>query len=284
MGLRIAVVGTGRWGKNILRTLSAMPDISVRAVTKGETAFDADAAIIATPSETHAAVALPYIERGIPVFIEKPMTTSVEDAERIRAAAKHAGSIVFVGHIHLFNPAFRKAKEILCELGPVRSILSESANDRQHAGASLLWEWLPHDLSLARDLFGTDARSTDASCQSAEGAPGAAIAEFVFGDATLVSRMDSSPRKRRRMVIEGTDATLVFDDVAERKLAVHHGSEAAYPPYDPMPPLEAELRAFIASVRTGTRMGPDAEDGLAIVRMIAAAEEAAQARLKMKAR
>lgn len=281
MPLDVAVVGAGRWGTNILRTLAGMPGLRVNVVHKGETARDADAVIVATPSETHAAVALPYIERGIPTFIEKPMATSLADAERIRDAASRSGATVFVGHIHLFNPAFRAAQGILRGLGPLRTVMSDSGNDRRHG--SLLWEWLPHDLSLVRELVGAESDTADAVYLG--GASDAAAARFAFSGVTLHSRMDAiSPVKHRRTVITAADGTLILDDTAERKLVLHRGGDISYPDYELTAPLEAELAAFICSVHTGEKTGPDAADGLAIVRMIAAADASAQARLKTNER
>src|ERR1700704_6875527 len=110
MALHLGLVGRGRWGRNIERTLLTFPDVSVTTIARRETPpAGLDGVLIATQSATHAEVAIPYIEAGIATFIEKPMTTTVSDAERIRDAAERSGAVIFVGHIFLYHPAFLAA-------------------------------------------------------------------------------------------------------------------------------------------------------------------------------
>jgi hypothetical protein len=74
MTLQLGLVGRGRWGRNIERTLLSFSDVSVTTVARGEgPPAGLDGIVIATPSATHAQTALPYIEAGIATFIEKPM-------------------------------------------------------------------------------------------------------------------------------------------------------------------------------------------------------------------
>ena len=88
----LGLVGHGRWGRNIERTLLTFPDVSVAVIAKGEKPRGGlDGVLIATQSAIHAEAAIPYIERRIPTFIEKPMATTLADAERIREAAERSG-------------------------------------------------------------------------------------------------------------------------------------------------------------------------------------------------
>ena len=154
MALRLGLVGRGRWGRNIERTLLTFPDVSVAVIAKGENPRTGlDGVLIATQSAVHAEIALPYIEAGIATFIEKPMTTAPADAERIRNAAERSGAIVFVGHILLYHPAFLAALDLLPSLGTVRYLLCEGMNGNPRTDSSVLWDWLPHDLSIARAIF-----------------------------------------------------------------------------------------------------------------------------------
>jgi hypothetical protein len=131
MTLRLGLAGHGRWGHNIERTLQSLGDVAVTILAKGEKPRAAlDGVIVATQSAAHAEVALPYIEAGIATFIEKPMATTVGDARRIRDAAERHRTIVFVGHIYLYNPAFLRALELLPALGDVRYLLCEGMNNR----------------------------------------------------------------------------------------------------------------------------------------------------------
>src|SRR3989338_6755209 len=84
---------------------------------------DIDGVIIATPPATHTEIALAFITRVLPVFIEKPLTMNLADAKRLQQAAAESGSIVLVGHQHLYNPPFTKTKELFHSLGNISLLL-----------------------------------------------------------------------------------------------------------------------------------------------------------------
>src|ERR1700757_1279703 len=147
--MRVAVIGRGKWGMNIVRTLATMRDVQVIDESKN---FDLvlrqqpAGVLIATPSATHAEVAIPFIDAGVPTFVEKPMATTVADATRIRDAALRSGAPVVVGHVHLHNPAFEAAKQLLPDVENVQAVFWEGMNDHQRTDSSVLWDWLPHGL------------------------------------------------------------------------------------------------------------------------------------------
>jgi predicted dehydrogenase len=140
MILRLGLVRRGRWGQAIERTLCSFPDVSLTVIARGDPVPGLDGVVIATPSATHAEVALPYIAAGIPTFIEKRMATAVADAERLRDAAEQSGAIVFVGHIFLHHPAFLAALDLLPKLGRLRYLACEGVNDRPRRDSSVLWD------------------------------------------------------------------------------------------------------------------------------------------------
>src|SRR5262245_5331046 len=141
MATRLGLIGRGKWGRNIEQTLLSLGEISVIGLARGEPLrCDLDGVLIASPSATHVELALPYIQAGIPTFIEKPMATSVADARRIEEAAKHSRAAVFVGHLQLYNPAFQALLKLLPALGPIRYMLSDSANGNPRMDSSVLWD------------------------------------------------------------------------------------------------------------------------------------------------
>ncbi|WP_197505357.1 Gfo/Idh/MocA family protein [Mycobacterium sp. 852002-51613_SCH5001154] len=236
-----------------------------------------DGVLIATPSVTHARIAIPFIEAGVPTFIEKPMATTVDDAIRIHEAVVASGAPVVVGHVHLYNPAFQAAENLLADVAPMRAVFWEGMNHHPRADSSVLWDWLPHGLSMARALFGANPISVQA--RGVGGASGfqAAIARFVIAGVPFIGSVSwMSPRKRHRMTILGEENSLTFDDTAERKLSVSVSGRTSFPTYGKEPPLTRELRTFIDVVRTGKPDTTGLEDEVAIVRAIAAAEESAQ--------
>jgi predicted dehydrogenase len=125
-GIRVAVVGVGHLGKHHARILSGLEEAQLSAVVDvlperaAEIAAAAgtspksdsrdlldqvDAVTIAVPTELHRDVALPFLERGISVLVEKPMARSVAEAEEMIAAARASGAVLAVGHTERFNPA-----------------------------------------------------------------------------------------------------------------------------------------------------------------------------------
>jgi predicted dehydrogenase len=276
MALRLGLVGRGRWGRNIERTLLSFPDISVTTIAKGESPpAGLDGVLIATQSATHAQAALPYIEAGVATFIEKPMTTTVSDAERIRDAVKRSGTVVFVGHIFLYHPVFLAALKLLPALGAIRYLLCEGLNDSPRTDSSVLWDCLPHDLSMALAIFGRDPDSVATWSLSGGSKPEAALSRFQFGNTPVISTISwLSHVRRKQMTVVCEKGTLVFDDKAERRLALYgKQGELSHPAYSDDLPLTREMGAFLQAVRSGRTDTSHIEMGVGIVRAIAAAEK-----------
>jgi UDP-N-acetylglucosamine 3-dehydrogenase len=121
----IAVIGAGFMGTNHARVLSSLPGTRLAAIVDTDAAGaravaaefgsvhaasiddvdgEVDAAVVATPTETHRSIALSALARGWHVLVEKPLALSVEEAEEIVQAADGAGRMLAVGHIERFNP------------------------------------------------------------------------------------------------------------------------------------------------------------------------------------
>ena len=198
-------------------------------------------------------------------------------AERIRDAAARSGAPVFVGHIYLHHPAFLAALELLPELGPVRSLICESANDRPRTDSSVLWDWLPHDLSMARALFGREAGEVRAWKLLENTRIEVAACEYRFDKTMLLSMVSwRSPVRIRRITITCRSAVVFIDDRVEHKLTVFRGGNAiSYPNYSNEPPLSRELAVFLQMVRSEVPDASHIEIGLGIVREISAAERSA---------
>jgi UDP-N-acetylglucosamine 3-dehydrogenase len=276
MVTRLGLIGRGSWGRNIERTLLSFRDVSLVVVERGEPPRrDLDGILVATPSETHADVALPYIEAGIATFIEKPMVTSVADAHRIQEAAIGSRGAVFVGHIQRYNPAFLVLLELLPAIGGIRYVLCEDANSRPRINCSVLWDWLPHDLSMAHAIFGVDPISVQAWPLTASSTCQAAVSRSRYGEVSLISTVSwLSPIRSQRLTITAERGTLIFDDKAKRKLVLYDlDGNTSYPGYDDELPLTRELRAFLKFARSECSDQSHVALGTSIARTIAAAEE-----------
>jgi len=124
--LRVAVVGVGHLGRHHARIASALEGVTLTAVVdlKADRAAEVaaahqttaltdyrelldrvDAVVVAVPTEAHLAVALPFLERGIGVLVEKPMAQSLDEADAMLAAASASGATLAVGQTERYNPA-----------------------------------------------------------------------------------------------------------------------------------------------------------------------------------
>lgn len=131
---RVAVIGVGHLGRHHARLLSAIPGVvlsdvvdldldraeGVAAQYGGRPSRDAaalsegvDAVTVAVPTVSHVEVALPFLARGIPVLIEKPIAASVQEADALIAAARQSGAMLAVGHTERFNPAVTLALSLV---------------------------------------------------------------------------------------------------------------------------------------------------------------------------
>jgi predicted dehydrogenase len=276
MVLRLGIIGRGPWAGNIERTLLSFTDVAVARIDRQESPPAGLAgALVATQSATHANVALRYIEAGIPTFIEKPMTTAVADAQRIRTAVQRSQTPVFVGYIYLHHPAFLAALDLLPALGTIRYVLCEGMNNRPRADSSVLWDWLPHHLSMCHAIFGQYPTAAQAWSLSGDAMPQAAVVKFQHDGTAMISKISwLSPVQRRTISIFGEKLTLIFDDKADRQLALHDKQGGtSYPAYSDDLPLTREMGAFLEVVRSGKFNITQVEASVAIARAIAAAEE-----------
>lgn len=147
--LRVAVIGYGvrgrdlaRWAENVSTPASLIGIVehsercrrdaradfgeSVAILTDHHdlSSTDVDAVIVATPDDTHAAIAIDLLERGIPIYLEKPIATTVADADAILDTAARTGTRIYVGHNMRHTPMARVMKDVISsgEIGEVRGI------------------------------------------------------------------------------------------------------------------------------------------------------------------
>lgn len=299
---RVAIIGAGRWGQNIIKTIEKIPGATLayaetRNYLKLLTKKDIDAVIIATPGSTHAKIALPFIKQGLPVFIEKPMTTSLIDAKRLEAAANKSGSLVFVGHIHLYNPAYKKAKELIKKIGPIRYLYGEGSNNGPYrSDISAMWDWAPHDIAMMLDIIGSKPVSVQAwgisILRPKTKLHDIAYVKIIFSNGTMGLIFNSwlFPEKRKRITVVGEKSSIVFDDTAEQKVTFYKNmgpilkskkgavevlrkeSEIIRSPYAGDAPLTLELKAFFQSIRVKEKPKTGIAEGITVVEVLEAAE------------
>jgi predicted dehydrogenase len=273
---------------------------------------DIDAVMIATPAASHGRLAHAALSAGKHVLIEKPLATSVEEGEGLIELARRKGLILMVGHTFLYNAAVRRLKEYVDqgELGEVFYIYSERLSlGRVRRDVNALWNFAPHDVSILLYLLGHTPQEVSARgfvyLQDQ-------IEDVVF--ITLVFAKNVSahihiswldPHKVRRMTVVGSRKMAVYDDVsadarivlydrgvdriptadsprdfksfAEFQLRLRSG-DVTIPALTFPEPLQVECQHFVDCIRNGQRPLTDGEHGLAVVRVLAAAQRSIGAR------
>jgi predicted dehydrogenase len=177
----VGVIGCGYWGPNLIRNFSSLTNCKVKTVSdfkqgrldfiKNEFPFlnvtneferiindtEIEAVCIATPVTTHCDLAIKAMKAGKHVFIEKPMTSSVEEADKVLLTSIECNKKVAVGHVFQFSPAVRKIKELLDrgKIGKVFHITSTRINlGPPNTEVDVIWDLGPHDFSILLYLLG----------------------------------------------------------------------------------------------------------------------------------
>lgn len=295
--VRLSLVGAGRWGRNIVRTVAAMEGVRLVAVAsrnpetaalvppgtrvvgdwRDAVAADADGVIVASPPASHADIALAAIDRGRAVLIEKPLTMDVAEAERVADAAERADALVGVDHVHLFHPAFRELIRRARDLGAVRAVESAAGGDGPfRADTPVLWDWGPHDVAMCLTLMGRRPAKTAAAVRERRRTANGIgeildmTLEFENGVAARIAVGNLLPEKARHFRAVFDAGSLVYRDRADAPL-VFVDKEARERPIDvpPDPPLTCALADFAGKIASGARDRTGLALGLDTVRVLA---------------
>jgi len=179
--LRMAVVGVGHLGKHHARLLATMPGVTLVGVadtnearaaeiaaSAGTTAFadwrslpDVDAVTVATPTESHLAVAEGLLARGAHVLVEKPLARSIDEADRLIAAAAARGVQLAVGHTERFNPAVAAARAHLHAPRFIEAHRLGTFPERS-LDIDVVFDLMIHDLDLLLSIVGEPVVSVEA--------------------------------------------------------------------------------------------------------------------------
>ncbi len=241
--IKLAIMGTGRWGINHVKTafdllgenLKIVCDInekkkeeieSISKSIKFSTDIDSiltdkeiNAVIIATPAETHYEMAKKSLLNNKNVLVEKPITLLTEEAEQLIELANYYKKKLMVGHVLLYHPAIIKLKEMLNDdkIGNVQYIYSNRLNlGSIRREENILWSFAPHDISIIQYLLESKPIKIDAH--------GASFLQSKIEDTTLtylhypnnihahifVSWLH--PFKEHRLVVIGNKGMIVFED------------------------------------------------------------------------
>jgi len=245
----VAVVGTGYWGKNLVRTfdnlgvlravcdtdqsrldaLKTSPEVK-RCCRVEECLQDSEvtAVAVAAPASLHFEMARAALQAGKDVFVEKPLALTVQDGRELVKLAAGTKRILMVGHILRYHPAVCKLKAMVDtgELGKVEYIYSNRLSiGKLRTEENILWSFAPHDISVMLGLLGE--MPIAASCQGGDylsrGVYDVTVSQFTFPGGVRAHIFVSwlHPFKEQRLVVVGSDKMAVFDDTAQNKLVTY---------------------------------------------------------------
>lgn len=245
--LKTAIVGAGYWGPNIARNLAALSDLvaicdkdlnkaaglakklNVYRVTDtiDQLPTDLDAVAIVTPPSTHEELAVEFLKKGIPVFIEKPLAHTLESALRIKEAADQARLPCMVGHTFLFSPPVQAIKELLTtgEIGVVRGIYTTRGNLGKYQPCGVIKDLLPHDISIANYWLDSVPKKANAIRASfIKGYEDVAAIHFTYPNASVVFNVSWTYHKKERVtVIVGSRGMIEWDMADYSNINIHRG-------------------------------------------------------------
>ena len=320
--LKVGIVGLGYWGPNLLRVLVDSPDAEVRriceldeerlarfarrypAVTAGTRYEDLledpelDAIIVATPVDTHFALAGAALRAGKHTFVEKPMSASADEAEELARLAADCRLALMCGHTFLYSPPVRMVKSMVDsgDLGEIYFVTSTRVNLGLHQrDVSVIWDLGPHDFSILLYCLGEVPDRVRAVGRDSvvPGIPDIAFVTLRFPSGLLANIELSwlAPSKLRRTVLVGSERMLIYDDTSSEQVRLfNHGvvyadpetfgeyqlsyrtGDIISPRIDTAEPLAVEIAQFIDAARAGR--APEGHLDLAknVVRLAEAAD------------
>jgi predicted dehydrogenase len=277
--VRVAVLGLGYWGPNLVRVLHEIPEATPTAVcdldqtrlqrigarypalnltkTFDEILDDPriDAIAIATSVSTHYPLALRALDAGKHVFVEKPMAASLEQAEHLATVAAENELTLMPGHTFLYSPPVNLVRDLIQagELGDIYFISMSRVNLGLHqSDVSVIWDLGPHDFSILRYWLGerpTSVSSVTRSC-IIDGIPDVAFISLGYSSNTIahVELSWLAPSKLRRTAVVGSRKMVVYDDTSNEPVRIFDAGVNLPDPQD--------FGQYKLSYRTGDIVSP----------------------------
>ena len=309
---RIAVIGCGYWGKNLVRnmhqldTLSLVCDTTEAGRSKAQEiasgvpvvtdlsdvmTADVDGVVIATPAETHYALATQALLSGKDVFVEKPLALNFEQGEALVSLAEKQSLILMVGHVLEYHPAVVRLVEMVRSgaLGKIRYIYSNRLSlGKVRREENILWSFAPHDIAIILRLIGAMPMQVSAC--------GGAYVQANVADVTVTNLLFDNgvrahihvswlhPFKEQRLVVVGSKKMASFCDVTKRLVLYdqrvewqegqpvpvkNEGEDVAFPSAEP---LRAECQAFLDAIHSRQPPLTDGYSGLQVLKVLQGAQ------------
>jgi predicted dehydrogenase len=279
--IRVAVVGAGEFGKNHARVWCELGGVELVGIvdTDGERARQlaaefgteaiprldmlrrerVDAASLAVPTSEHARLGCHLLEAGLDVLVEKPMATSLSEADQLMAAAARSGLILQVGHVERFNPAVVAVQKIV-----TRPLFFEVHRlgifTPRSLDVDVIYDVMIHDLDILLSLVNApvvDLKAVGIPVITDKADIAHARVEFANGTVANLTASRVSTERVRKMRFFQEHEYVSLDFTRQDVLRIRVKTDQSQPeigfekvPITPEEPLRAELRAFAESVRT----------------------------------
>jgi len=323
--IKIGIIGYGYWGPNIARNFNACQgaelvsicDLNEKRLHLAKSTYpfvqtfsdakdlitsrDINVVAVVTPVFTHYELTKLALESGKHVFVEKPFTSSISQAEELIELADKKNLKIMVDHTFLFTGAVRKMREILENGGLGSLFFYDSVRVNlglfQH-DINVIWDLAPHDFSIMLYLIGKEpsAVSTIGRKHFNNGLEDVAYVGVHFDDDGFIAHFHCnwlSPVKVRRTLISGDKKMLVWDDISSdekikiydkgveisntngiHKLLVSYRSGDVYiPKVDNTEALRLEADYFVECLENNQKPFNDGEAGLKVVKLLEAADK-----------
>jgi len=324
--INVAQIGVGYWGPNLLRNLVSNKECDVKLVIdiakerrdyvttlypnipvseniqEVEDNPSINAVIIATPFKTHYEFAARMIKAGKHVLVEKPLASNISEIEQLKTLLKKKNIIVMVGHTFLYNSAVRYVKNLINsgDLGDIRYIYSQRLNlGRIRSDTDALWNFAPHDISIIQywlddpDPISVAVHGMD---YVQEGVNDVVFMNIKYPGKIMVNIHVSwlDPQKVRRMIVVGSKKMVIYDDIAENKIAIydkgidrmailgknmdydnpknitfnHRSGDVLLPKIKFEEPLKVEIAHFVDCITNGTKCMTDVEHAKKVIKIL----------------
>jgi UDP-2-acetamido-3-amino-2,3-dideoxy-glucuronate N-acetyltransferase len=313
---RIALVGVGKWGRNLLRVLTEFEEIravydtdprSLEAVPPSLRApsFEAilenpaiEGVVIATPAATHYELARAALLSNRDVFVEKPLTLDPAEGADLVDIADRLGRVLMVGHVTLYHPAVLELKQRLRkgELGRPQYIYSNRLNSgRVRETENILWSFAPHDFAVLLYLLESSPTEILAvgSSHLKEGRADVTLTHLKFpgGERAHIFVSWLHPMREHRIVVTGERRMAHFADderggtLSLYDIGIGQSGERSVKPSDagdvvplaPREPLRLEIGHFLECMDRREEPLTGGRHGLEVVRLLAAADASLRA-------
>jgi len=319
MKTNIGIIGVGRFGINYLKTFNQLDnasvswicsrskdtldkvnnelDLSVKTTTDYRNILkdrDVDAVAITTPAITHYKIAKGALLAGKNVIVEKPLTTSSKECEKLIEISKSKNKVLMAAHIHRYNAGIQKLKEDIDagKLGKINFIhYTHFGNGPVRTDINALWDFLPHTSTILNYFFDEMPVSVSASgaCFLQEKVEDIVTVNMKYKNGSYVAAIGSwlYPFKRMYLVVSGQKLFAVFDDYAKKEKLKYYNNvpimedgkpiivDKGYssPNIDETKPLTVELKHFLDCVRNNKQPLTDGNEALKVIKILECAQK-----------